>query len=925
MKKMKQVLPLFFGLLACGAMATEFSPQAGSVAAPEAPFRTERSLNGAWRFQSPPLPEGYKFDKGVLPELPLPKADAWEKTPIKIPCPWNVNGWGCGTDCGEGTHRPFAPDSVYFPSYPEQWRHLHQAWMCRTFPVARKPSANERVLLHFEAVAGLCRVRVNGQEAGSHFDKYLPFDLDVTDLVKAGENVIEVGVQSHRLLDKRDSTFPYMRAPYPTGSNTDGLSGIWQDVSLVTVPAVRVADVYVRPRVAADRLELALTLCNDGAKDVVVTPGAEVFDWVNLAANDPMVPEDPAWKLGAKKLALAGKSVTIPAHGTAETVIATAVGGALKLWSPDAPNLSAAVVSLKAGDRELDRKYQRFGWREFKIRGRDLLLNGSRIELRGDILHPFGAYSFSTRFVRAWYTMIKDMHGNAVRPHAQIYPRCYLDLADEMGLCVLDEVAVFGSNIACQFTMPEFWTRWEDHYRGLVLRDRNHPSVFGWSFGNEMFAIFNLNKIPDGEQKDNWWKQIVDIGLKAREWDSTREWISCDGDGDLNGALPVWSKHYGHHVRDMEKETAGVEKPMMVGENGGTYYARPADLYKLGAEAAYRDYAGRNEALGADVFRNYLAMARGRLAYWSASETAWFGLEPLPLGYTDHTRVPNRNDGIRFKDEGDGGWGMRPERIPPYVTTFNPGFDKTLPLYRPLAMFTAQQAAQDPKGAKACAWDRYPPKPRRPAPPKVDVPGVAVDAAELTDAKIASLAATAQKGASVLVFVKSADDLAKANRLAGGALVLTDRTATQFVRAHETDPAVASFTVDELYFAEAGDDRRKQQMATHGLGNVGLAQVLLAASNTDWSLFNRRGENEKVPAIVCYEQLIKPEGAVLVGFTQGKGRILVTTADRANDTVRGRHFLKRLFANLGIEAKFSDGGTSAEKKAFDLLLDGPGD
>ena len=43
------------------------------------------------------------------------------------------------------------------------------------------------------------------------------------------------------------------------------------------------------------------------------------------------------------------------------------------------------MVSLKAGDRELDRKYQRFGWREFKLRGRDLLLNGSRIELRGDI------------------------------------------------------------------------------------------------------------------------------------------------------------------------------------------------------------------------------------------------------------------------------------------------------------------------------------------------------------------------------------------------------------------------------------------------------------------------------------------------------------------------------------------------------------
>ena len=101
-------------------------------------------------------------------------------------------------------------------------------------------------------------------------------------------------------------------------------------IALASVALPLAAQLVTAP--PADRLELALTLCNDGAKDVVVTPGAEVFDWVNLAANDPMVPEDPAWKLGAKKLALAGKSVTIPAHGTAETVIATAVGGALKLW-----------------------------------------------------------------------------------------------------------------------------------------------------------------------------------------------------------------------------------------------------------------------------------------------------------------------------------------------------------------------------------------------------------------------------------------------------------------------------------------------------------------------------------------------------------------------------------------------------------------
>ena len=910
---------------AATASASVFSPQQGSVAEVEAPFRKETSLNGNWRFQSPPLPDGYKFGVGVVPELPPADDAKWESVPIKIPCPWNVNGWGCGYDCGEGTHRPYAPDSVYFPSYPKQWRDLHQGWMERTFRIDGAASAGKRVLLHFESVSGTCRVLVNGKEAGSHFDSYLPFDLDVTDLVHPGDNVVRVGVQSHRLWDNRTSEYKHMRAPYPTGSNTEGMAGIWQDVSIVYVPEVRVDDVFVKPLVSADTLTIELALRNDGKAPATITPSAEVFDWRNLASGNVMEPEEPRWKLGKKRLSLAGKAVQVPAGGVAKAVLSVKVGDALLKWSPSAPNLSAAVVTLKSRGTAVDRRYQRFGWREFTIKGRDLLLNGERIELRGDILHPFGAYSFSTRFVRAWYTMIKDMHGNAVRPHAQIYPRCYLDIADEMGICVLDETAIFGSNLACHFLMPEFWTRWEEHYRGLVMRDRNHPSVFGWSFGNEMFAIFNLNKIPEGEQKEAWYAKMVEIGLKAREWDSTRQWISCDGDSDLNGTLPVWSKHYGHHPRDMEKEAAGVDKPLMVGENGGTYYARPADFYRLGGEEAYASYAGRNFALGVDVYSNYVSMAKGRLAYFSASETAWFGLEPLPLGYTDHTRPPNRTDGILFKDEPEGGWGMRPERMPPYVTTFNPGFDKSLPLYRPLGMFLAQKAAQDPAGPLPCHWDRYPKKPVRPAPPK-DLPeGAAVDASALDDAKCAELSAVAEKGGSVLVFVSNAEGLAKANKFAGSRLTLTDRYATQFVRCSETDPAVASFTVDELYFAEAGDKDYERRQAKRCLGGAPEGSVLLEASNTDWSLFNRRGENEKVPAIICYEQMKKPEGTVLAAFPRGKGRILVTTADRSLQTVRSRHFQRRLYENLGIREQVSSGGSSAAAKDHDLLLDGPRD
>ena len=87
-------------------LASPFSPQEGTVALVERPFRDETCLNGRWRFQPVPLPAGYQFEKGVVPELPLPAPDKWEAVPLKVPSPWNVNSWGCGTDVGAGTKRP---------------------------------------------------------------------------------------------------------------------------------------------------------------------------------------------------------------------------------------------------------------------------------------------------------------------------------------------------------------------------------------------------------------------------------------------------------------------------------------------------------------------------------------------------------------------------------------------------------------------------------------------------------------------------------------------------------------------------------------------------------------------------------------------------------------------------------------------------
>lgn len=913
----------------------DFAPAEGLVTSSEKPFRAELCLNGAWQFQPVAVPASFKRGTGEPPVLPRPRSDGWDATRIKIPSPWNVNAWGCGRDVGAGTARPFWPDSVYFPSYPAAWDDSQMGWLRRTFRVPPDWTAR-RLVLHFEAVAGDCEVFINGQLVGTHFDKYLPFEFDITRLVRRdGENELLVSVRAHALFDKRSLRYPKMRAPYPCGSETERLVGIWQDVFLLSLPTVRIEEVFAKPLVEQDVLEFEVTVRNDSESAQTLTIGGEVCPWMNLAGSDVLSAPEPRWKPDPAVFSITASNVVVNAGATAKLVLRERVGGRLKLWAPGKPNLYMAVMSVKSGANTVDLHSTRFGWRQFVLKGKDLLLNGQPLQLYGDLLHPFGPFTLSRRYVWAWYRLIQDFGGNAVRPHAQPHPRAYLDLADEMGLVVLDETALFGSSIALNFEEPVAWQRFAEHYDGLVLRDRNHPSVVGWSFGNELFAIFNLNNVSK-EDSDRWYAQLAELGQRARRLDPTRDWISCDGDEDLRGSLPVWSKHFGHGT-PLDRLPA-VNKPLMVGESGGTYYARPKQLEEFNGPRAFESYAGRNEALAVDVYDNIVRMARPRLAYFSASETAWFGVEHLNYGYRDFKRLPGPQDGVFFtKPFEEGKPGIQPERLPPYVATLNPGWDRTLPLYKPLAMFQAQKAALAKGGPQPCAWDHRvkpaaPPIPPQPTIEKVAFIGerngalgrrlvaLGVPLAEgeqsfiIIDAGKLDAVATAQvrlaldntraRGGTVILMVRPASDSAiqpfnALTNLLPASFHLTHRTATALVPDPQ-HPWTAPFVLPKLCFAEDGADRF---ILKHGLDGPLLesARVLLRASDTDWSLFNTAPENAKCAAVVLHEHLNKPSGIALAELVHGAGKLVLCSLDPCAPSRNADTFWRRLLINAGLK------------------------
>ncbi len=955
-----------------------FAPSENWIKPSETGFRSEICLNGSWQFQAMSLPGDFQWNKGTPPKLEWPKEDAWEKTPIKIPSPWNVNTWGNGRNVGEGTTKPYWPDSVYYPSYPEHWDHVQMAWMRRTVDVPADWKTR-RVLLHFEAVGGMAEVYVNGVKVGENFGRFLPFELDVTEAMKPGEgNEILVGVRSLRLFDKISEKYQKMRTPYPPGSNMDNVSGIWQDVFLLAVPMVRIDDVFVKPFVHRDALEIEVTLKNDTEKAVAVEIAGDLFPWKQ---NDQLV-----FSLSSEK------SVEIPPGESAVVTLSAQIGGKLKLWTMDEPNLYNLVLGLSCDEEKCDAKYTRFGWREWRIVGKELQLNGKPVQLVGDLLHPFGPFISSRDYVKAWYTMVKDMHGNAVRPHAQPHPRIYAELADELGIAVLAETALFGSSIQLNFEEPEAWDRFAEHYRKLILRDRNHPSIFGWSWGNELFAIFIYDKNITPEQTKIWWDKLAAYGKEGEKFDPTRNWFSCDGDGDVNGTSLVWNKHTGHGLRDdnffPKPGESGYDKPWMVGEQGGTYYAKPGQLAEFNGNRAYENYRGRNEALAIDVYQNIVKFVRPKagepkLVFFSPAETAWFGLEHLPFGYNaangDSSRLPNKNDGIFFKDFEEGKPGVQIERLPPYVCTFNPGWDKTLPLYKPLPMFEAQKAALDPAGAKPSEWDH---KQEQVEPSNVSIskfdffidqvlflgdmegelatrlkkigvplvtkmdnpslyqnyglqsyrgpvnaaPMIIVDGNSYTgdwsaieDAQKAGwIRGSNWIGTTVILMFREQMAIPLSYETMLGKSVLTKRTATQ-LKPIKTN----NYSAGQLYFAEEPGDRHVIKCGLDG-DIVHKLRILYEAADVDWSLFNESPEAAKCAAICLHEALKKPSG-VAFGFYYPEntpGSCYVSTIDVIPTSPNNVAFWKDFFEAKHVKLDNPKIKTEKTKQEHNLLMDG---
>ncbi|HEV2178508.1 MAG TPA: glycoside hydrolase family 2 TIM barrel-domain containing protein [Terriglobia bacterium] len=314
-------------------------------------------------------------------------------------------------------------------------------------------------------------VYVNGTFAGDHFGQYSPFKVEVTPSIVAGANEIQIYIhdaddtysergvtldQSGCAVDNPNCEGNAFRPAAPTDQerNWVGLTG---NITFEWRPACYLSDVYIVPSVQNGTLTANVTVNGLGSG---MTAEAQVFDGATSVLSLP-------------NLLVVSGTCSLLAPWTNPT-----------LWEPGHPKLYTLQTTLLQGSQVVDTRYDRFGFREVWVSGKQVLLNGAPLWLTGDYVEKLSPLRYvNDRRPQAFNLFVMESSGfNTVQSHWDDPGASNLDLADEMGLLVVGSFFCDGRpEIQSQIDNLTDWTNTMAGYTSeWVMAERNHPSIVIW-------------------------------------------------------------------------------------------------------------------------------------------------------------------------------------------------------------------------------------------------------------------------------------------------------------------------------------------------------------------------------------------------------------------------------------------------------------
>ncbi len=371
------------------------------------------------------------------------------------------------------------------------------------------PRPGEKTVLIIPFSAFVNTVRVNGVEAAKFYEGFLPLRVDLTKYLAKGQADVEILVENYKAAMNSRGDFIM-----PVGAMFKYTNGITVPPRLETSSLCDVKDIFVRSDVKTGVLEASASLLNQSEA------GQELKAVCSVESLD------------GQELFKAEAPLKAPALSESAIEFKFGTGGKLKLWDIGQPNLYMAVFKLYAGDKLIQTRSERFGYRTVEISGEDILLNGRKIRLNGPWAHV-GEWSYKNSYEgkhlspKGVFERLLSSGMNYGRLHCQPYAKEFYDAADEAGFLIIAETAL-AHRPKAELSV--------EHARNFVKLLRNHPSIVIWSGSNE----FEHWIVPRPEATMEFLVRVQD---EIHKIDPTRP-VQHSGFGDALGKLDIYNIHY---------------------------------------------------------------------------------------------------------------------------------------------------------------------------------------------------------------------------------------------------------------------------------------------------------------------------------------------------------------------------------------------
>jgi len=500
----------------------------------------------AEHFRNADFNTGWYFHMGELNDPSLYEEDLNEMVPVHLPHDWSIIDHEVQDSLHEGPFYKELPGGVDVGYLRDGI-----AWYIKEF-VSPENMKDKQIILGFDGVQSQMELWVNGILIGEHVYGYTPFIFDISPALKGSGETNLIAVKTVN---------PGENSRWFAGA------GIYRSVKLSVLQSVAVAPwgVFVTtPKVSADQatVNMEIAVSNMGAADTEVSGEIVIYS--------PEI-EKKIWKT---------KVLTVGSNSTA-TIEVSGIINDPSLWNISHPSLYQAEVILRSDGKELDRYNTSFGIRSIAYSVKDgFLLNGEELLMKGACMHHDNGLLGAAAFKDAEYRRVKRMKENgynAIRTSHNPPSESFLDACDEIGMMVIDESFDHWVKPKRSKDYSNYFEEWHmKDVQAMVYRDRNHPSVVMWSFGNEVKERADPEGIEIGKILADAIKEVDDTRPVTQAvcafWDQPgKEWDYSAGAFsmvDIGGYNYQMQEYEPDHLKFPERMMYGSETfPKFAWEN----------------------------------------------------------------------------------------------------------------------------------------------------------------------------------------------------------------------------------------------------------------------------------------------------------------------------------------------------------------------